>query len=382
MADQKAEWMAAMRRGNYTAAWAVNDAVLAARDSATRDDPRLPYHERWVWDGRSFRNRHVLVRCYHGLGDTLLFCRYLAPLRAQAASVTLELQPELMELLATVPGPDRIVPFVADAPAPLSECDLEIMELAHALRLPPNAVPPPPLRVDADPEGQGAVGLCWTASDPVRTMPVSPLIPLMRARRSFTLQRGPCESLPVANPQGCPARIAATASLVAGLDAVVTVDTMIAHLAGALGRPTALLLPYIADWRWVEGCAGTPWYPTMRLYRQPAAGMWATAVDRAIADLYGISLVSNKCAAGQCLPVEFRSIVRMGGLPGDLLRKLDHPGGDFRVRSIQTSSRLPAASTRPEWPHLDHLISASTGRRHQHPRATVAFVSRSFLSRS
>src|SRR3954454_12010069 len=80
-------WSEAMRAGDFDTAWAVSDRVLAERDPATRDDPRLPYHLRWVWDGRRFDDRDVLVRCYHGLGDTIQFCRYLAPLRARVRSL-------------------------------------------------------------------------------------------------------------------------------------------------------------------------------------------------------------------------------------------------------------------------------------------------------
>ena len=75
--------MAAMRSGDFDAAHAISDAVLAARDPAGRDDPNLPYHMRWVWDGRAFDGRHVLVRCYHGLGDTLQFARFLPAARAK-----------------------------------------------------------------------------------------------------------------------------------------------------------------------------------------------------------------------------------------------------------------------------------------------------------
>src|ERR1700712_52841 len=133
MRDIETEWMAAMRRGAFATAWAVNDHVLRQRDPATRDDPNLPYHLRWVWDGRPFRNRHVLIRCYHGLGDTLQFARYLPRIRPLVASLTVEVQPELLPLLASVPGPDRLIPFDPAHPAPAAaDCDIEIMELAHA----------------------------------------------------------------------------------------------------------------------------------------------------------------------------------------------------------------------------------------------------------
>src|SRR4051794_40533004 len=161
-----------MRRGDYTAAWDINDAVLAARDSATRDDPRLPYHLRWVWDGRSFLDRPVLIRCYHGLGDTLQFARYLPRIRPLVASLTVEVQQELLPLLATIPGPDRLIPFDLANPSPAAECVLEMMELAHALRLPPDTGPFPLLRAEPSRLPSGTIGLCWQADewDPERSI--------------------------------------------------------------------------------------------------------------------------------------------------------------------------------------------------------------------
>ena len=97
--DAATEWEAAMRRGDFAAAWRVNDAVLAARDPATRDDPALPYHQRWVWDGTPPDGADVLVRCYHGLGDTLMFSRYLPVLKRRAARLRVEVQPELLRFL-------------------------------------------------------------------------------------------------------------------------------------------------------------------------------------------------------------------------------------------------------------------------------------------
>ena len=280
------EWMAAMRRCDHRAAWAVSDRVLAARDPATRDDPAQPYHLRWVWDGRDPVGLHVLVRCYHGLGDTLQFARYLPALRARAASLTLELQPALMRLFARLAGPDRIVPFATDAPEPPTECDIEIMELAHVLRLPPEAVAPARLRVGTAPQGAGGIGLCWQAGgwDPARSIPPSLLAPALRGTRAVSLCPGPAggEGIDFVNPAGCPSDIADTARLVAGLELVITVDTMLAHLAGCLGRPTWLLLRHDADWRWGQQDHACLWYPSIRLFRQPAPGDWQ-AVARAVA---------------------------------------------------------------------------------------------------
>ena len=291
-------WIEAMRAGDFATAWRVNDGVLASRDPALQDDPSLPYHLRWVWDGRSFDGSDVLVRCYHGLGDTIQFCRYLAPLRARVRSLALEVQPELAPLLATVPGPDRLIPFQQDDPAPPSECDLEIMEVAHALRLAPDPAPyllpgsRPPMR-NAD---RVEVGLCWRAGNwlPERSIPLSLLAPLAALQhvRLTNLQRGPgaAELLQpgapaVANPGDDSTDILRTARLILGLDLVVTVDTMVAHLAGALGVPVWLLLMAEPDWRWLAGGRSSPWYASVRKYRQRVPGDWSDPVAELTQDL-------------------------------------------------------------------------------------------------
>jgi hypothetical protein len=271
-------WTAAMLDGDFPKAWAVNDAVLRQRDPATRDDPSLPYHLRHVWDGRAPDGRDVLVRCYHGLGDTLQFCRFLPALRRRAARVTLEVQAELAVLLRDMA--DAVVPFDVAAPLPPAGCDLEIMELAHALRLPPDAAPPPYLTVRPA-TLQDAIGVCWAAGDwnRSRSLPLSSLLDVLPKHRPLiSLQRGTAAAQAVSrrflDPCDDDPDVARTAALVAGCRCVVTVDTMVAHLAGALGRPATVLLKHDADWRWMRG-ERTAWYPTLRLLRQEVPGDWS-----------------------------------------------------------------------------------------------------------
>ncbi len=273
--DTQTQWMAAMRSGDNAAAWAISNRVLASRDPSTRDDPSLPYHCRWVWDGCEPDGRNVLVRCYHGLGDTLQFARYLPALRRRARELTLEVQPELLRLFEALPGPDRMVSFDLAKPAPPSECDIEIMELAHVLRLPPGA--PARLMPGRVCPVSGEIGLCWQAGgwDPARSIPLGLLRPVLRGGPVVSLCPGREEGF--INPEGAPQAIEATAALIAGLGLVITVDTMVAHLAGTLGRPTLLLLRHDADWRW-QNRADTPWYPSMRLIRQASPGDWSSVV--------------------------------------------------------------------------------------------------------
>ncbi len=337
--DVGLRWVTAMRQGAFEAAHAISDAVLASRNPSLRDDPRLPYHLRWVWDGSELAGRHVLVRCYHGLGDTIQFARFLPVLRRRAASVSVEAQPELLGLLGTMPGIDRLIPFRPDRPARPAERDVEIMELAHALRLGPEATPPPYLAAELAPvtasladgrrhhepnpkqsraaressvahagllcflpddavESSRAcpgpspqrglnIGLCWRAGDwdPARSVPLSALraacdAPLVHL---WSLQLGRADAVRPAISPG--ADVMATASAIAALDLVVTVDTMVAHLAGALGKQTCLLLRRECDWRWMEGRANSPWYPSMRLYRQTAEGDWRAPLAQLASDL-------------------------------------------------------------------------------------------------
>jgi hypothetical protein len=97
------EWAEAMRRGDHPRAWRISEQALRARDPASRDDAALPYHLRWVWDGQDLAGKQVLVRCYHGLGDSLQFARFLPELARRAARVTLELQPALACLFSHLP---------------------------------------------------------------------------------------------------------------------------------------------------------------------------------------------------------------------------------------------------------------------------------------
>ena len=279
-----------MRRQDFAGAWAISDAVLAGRDAAGRDDPRLPYHLRWVWDGTSPDGRRVLVRCYHGLGDTLQFARFLPALRARAAHVTLEAQPALCPLLARMPGVDRLVAFDTAAPLPPSQCDVEIMELGHMLGVDGSAIAAcvPYVRVQPAvlPGAGAAIGLCWKAGgwDEDRSVDVGALVAACASPgwRLVSLQRGPAAAEATdpcfLNPQDNDAGILATAGLIGACCCVVTIDTMVAHLAGALGSPVVLLLKADADWRWPRPGQPCPWYPTVTVVQQRRPGDWGSVL--------------------------------------------------------------------------------------------------------
>lgn len=284
-----------MLRGDFAAAWRISDAVLDARRSAGPCPASCPRHLQYLWDARPLRGRRVLVHCYHGLGDTVQFVRLLAPLRRLAREVTLWAQPALLGLLHAVDGADRIEPLHDGAASIARDADVELMELMHVLRVTPATLPArvpylgsggtrtmrrrPPRRI----------GLAWRAGEwnRRRSIAEADLAPLGRLRglRYASLQFDAPAPLPFAADDLACADLAELARRMAGLDLVVSVDTMTAHLAGALGLPVWTLLPYRCDWRWMRDRADSPWYPTMRLFRQPREGDWAAVIAEVAAAL-------------------------------------------------------------------------------------------------
>ena len=288
-------WTEAMLDGEFERAWRISDRVIRRRRGRSCAD--LPHHLRWVWDSTPLAGRHVLVRCYHGLGDTLQFIRFVPRVAAIARSVIVEAQPELLPLLRSVCGTAELHPLDAALPWDVA---VESMELPHALRLTladlPGPLPyltPPSLPPRSKP-ARSQIGLAWAAGDwrRERSLPAALLLPLARLPADLVgLQLGPAREaaadLVGALDRMVPedATITETAMLICGLDLVITVDTMVAHLAGALGRPVWLLLDAEADWRWMRGRDDSPWYPTMRLFRQTRQGQWGPVVEKVVAAL-------------------------------------------------------------------------------------------------
>lgn len=279
-----------MRQARYDDAWEIAAAVLQQRDNTKRDDPLLPFHKRWVWDGSPFDGRNVVVRSYHGLGDTLQFCRFLPLLAQRAATVTLEVQQSLVDLLAAAKWPINLVGFDEREPLACGEVDLEITELDFALRAAPERAAPPYLKAPRAILPPGTIALCHRAGtwDCDRSVPEELLAPICKRAPCVTLATG-ASRLKVLNRRGCPVDMSVTAALVAQASLVVTVDTMAAHLAGALGKPTWLLLKANPDWRWPIVGSSSAWYPQMRIYRQVLPEDWETVIRRVTHDLEDFS---------------------------------------------------------------------------------------------
>jgi hypothetical protein len=284
-ADVAREWERAMRAGDFEGAWRATDSVEAARRTrGWRDESAGDL----LWDGTPFDRRRVLIRCLHGLGDTLQFMRFAPTLRDSAASVTLAAQPVLLDLLSAASDCGRVIDgWVREFPE--HDVEVEVMELPYALRITsadlPGRIPyldaagicsrsgwQPPARESR----RLRVGLIWKSSDwdLSRSVPVDALAELRNAGTEFySLQQNATADELAALPIRCFSLADQTenpldaAAAMQWLDLIITVDSMPAHLAGALGRPVWTLLKAEADWRWMDDRTDSPWYPTMRLFR-------------------------------------------------------------------------------------------------------------------
>jgi len=299
-------WTAAMLRGNFETAWRVCDRVLEARRGL--DCSTWPRHLQFLWDGASLEGKHVLVHCYHGLGDTIQFVRLLTSLRAIARRITLRVQPALLDLLRGVNGVDDFL-ALDDSHADIErDIDIELMEVLHALRLSVVEIPSTtpylhvaPARRSPTADGALRVGLAWRAGDwrPERSVPEALLEPLrhIRSVQWFSLQY-PSRPPPFAMPSLACRDIRELGRRICTLDLVICVDTMTAHLAGALGAPAWTLLTHGCDWRWMKTRNDTPWYPTMRLYRQHRRGDWRRVLESVVAGLQAFTPARDTRSVG------------------------------------------------------------------------------------
>lgn len=292
--DPGAAWMRHMRAGEWTAAWRVSDRVLASH--AGQPSWHLPRHEQWIWDGTPLDGKRVLIRCYHGLGDTIQFIRF-APLVKQIASEVIAwAQPALIPLLRTAEGIDRLLPLHDGDVGVGYDVDVEVMELAHIFRATPETLPTGVPYLHAAPapltkHGSLAVGIAWKAGDwdERRNVPYPLLAPLAEIPgvELHILQRGSGlaereEGFGILSGSDDPLQ---AARVMRALDLVVSIDSMPAHLAGALAVPAWTLLHADPDWRWMRDRDDSPWYPTMRLFRQEQPGDWEAVIARVAREL-------------------------------------------------------------------------------------------------
>ena len=295
--------------GDFARGWEDYESRWGGAE--TQGPPRRFAQPAWT-GGQELRGKTVLLHAEQGLGDTIQFCRYAALIAARGARVVLEAHPSLKAWLATLAGVDAVLAFGDPLPAFDYHCALLSAPGAFATTLAtiPAGVPylaPPSGHVDRwharlEAQARPRIGLAWSGSttlvnDLNRTIALAALAPILAQDACFvSLQkevRAADEPALRAHPALAHfgdelADFRDTAALVALMDVVVTVDTAVAHVAGAMGKPVWVLLPYSPDWRWLLGRDDSPWYPGARLFRQPAVGQWEPVLERVVRALGGL----------------------------------------------------------------------------------------------
>jgi len=292
-------WHASMLSGDFEAAWVESDAIRA------RGVPDLNR----FWNGEPLWGARLIVRCLHGYGDAVQMLGYAPLLQQLAASVVYEVPPRLLPLAPLFRGVREVISWDLHAPATLPHWNVQVEanELPYIFRTTTMDLPIAtryielPIRCIEDAAAamerltrsrRPRIGYVWAAGEwnPNRSVPFATFESLLRtdAVEHWSLQGGraaaDATAWIAAGKVGdatavCGDGLVALAAAIANLDLVITVDTLAAHLAGALGKPAWVLLQYAADWRWMTNRGDSPWYPQMRLFRQPAAGKWQTIID-------------------------------------------------------------------------------------------------------
>lgn len=263
------------------------------------------------WNGEAIGDRVILLLADQGHGDALQFCRYVPQIAAGARRTVLGVHPSLVRLLSRLPGVSEVI---TDGGRPSSSIDLwcGLMSLPQRFGTTLETIPATTPYLTADPADVAhwrarlagfaglRVGLCWAGGqfnvgqiqrDRRRSVSLDTLAPLgeISGVQFISLQKGPPAVQAARPPLGMALHdlsedqrdFADTAAIVDNLDLVISVDTSVAHLAGALGKPVWLLNHFDTDWRWLQNREDSPWYPTLRQFRQPVPGDWGSVLSRA-----------------------------------------------------------------------------------------------------
>jgi tetratricopeptide (TPR) repeat protein len=270
----------------------------------------LPTFAQPRWNGEHFFGKTILLFPEQGLGDAIQFARYIPMVANRGRQVVLVSRPELVRVFERSFKMAHVVPLTGPIPNFHVQCSLVSLPLVFGTDL--NSIPAPIPYVQSDPalveswsrklgsrDGRLRVGLAWAGNsnhinDRNRSIGPSELAPLAAVKEAalYSLQKdkpGDRTAPADLNLIDFTAELgdfAETAALIENLELVVTVDTSVAHLAGAMGKPTWVLVPFVPDWRWLLDRSDSPWYPgTMRLFRQAANGQWKEAVESVVSEL-------------------------------------------------------------------------------------------------
>jgi tetratricopeptide (TPR) repeat protein len=344
----------------------------------------LPAFRQPRWDGAPLGGRTILLHTEQGIGDNLFAVRYAALVKERGGTVVLQCPKWLMPLLAYVPGVDRVV--AKSDPLPPFDVQLPMLSLPGVFATTLETIPAPVPYLSADarlvehwrrelsPFREFRIGIAWQGNpqhpwDRHRSFTLAHLEPLARVPgvRLISLQKGPGSEQMAALADRFPVTELSsrldeangsfmdTAAIVRNLDLVVTSDTALAHLAGALAAPVWLALCSTPDWRWLLDRDDSPWYPTMRLFRQPKLGDWPTVFGRMAGELRALVAgragrrpIRVEVSAGELL--DKITILRIKGARITDADKLRH------VREELASLEQTSAESVPDSPELAKLV--------------------------
>ncbi len=272
-----------------------------------RPDMRPQAFRQPIWDGSDLQGQPILLHAEQGFGDTIQFARYAELVAQRGGQVIVACQRQLARLLRSLPAIHQIAVDGETLPQFAVHAPLLSLPriLGTTLETIPAAVPylqapPAAIALTVPPNTRAKVGIVWTGSPThpynyKRTCPLPEWEPLLRTPgvAFYSLQKGPQvedlaqlpDTVQVQDLSEQLPDFAETAAAIAQLDLVITIDTSVAHLAGALGKPVWLLLDTCPDWRWLLNRDDSPWYPTMRLFRQTTTGDWVEVIERVQAAL-------------------------------------------------------------------------------------------------
>ena len=294
----------ALLQGDFAAGWPEYEWRGLTGEGRAFNTRTLPQP---AWFGQHpLQDKRIFLHAEQGLGDTIQFCRYVSLVAGLGARVTLEVQPSLGDLLANLDGVSQLV--LSGAPIPPADYQCSLMSLPGAFKTTLETIPRQVPYLHADPRKvarwheilgprtRPRVGLVWSgnprnSNDSNRSVDLARWIGYLPDDYAYFCLQNDIRDADRQILQSCPkivnieSNFTDTAALIEILDVVVSVDTSLAHLGGAMGKKTWVLLPFLPDWRWLVERTDSPWYPTMTLYRQPVAGDWDSVFAEVKKDL-------------------------------------------------------------------------------------------------
>lgn len=305
----------ALRPDHAETQWALADALLAQGDFKrglpayearfrSRTLPQIAASDAPLWNGEALDGKTLLLQGEQGFGDLFQFCRFAPMFSALGARVILQERPQTLRLLRSLTGVDQLASN--NEPAPHADYRLPLASAMKMLDVRPDAIPASIPYLSAEPErvthwrrrlppAERRVGIAWSGAGAVprqrlRSLDDDALTQVLNTDAAFvSLQMETHPALTTRDiPQfGVDVRdFAELAALIENVDLVISIDTGVAHLAGALGKPVWIMLPFRADWRWLREREDTPWYPQARLFRQTRPGAWSDVIARVHAALH------------------------------------------------------------------------------------------------